>query len=158
MAGAPFNNMDEIYSQHLLVITSITKYKMNIFIHIQIEMTYPFTTSTAASLKLWTDNSSHDFLGIWGDDLRLMIEWEAQWINSEATIDIVCHTEPIPCLLMHWRIQEPVHQKAWHWPKTGIFRLQDLKELNSPYWATYIWLDPWADVITWFKPSDKGKE
>ena len=49
--------------------------------------------------------------------------WIVSWIwldqvvelNSGTTIDIVCSTQPIPCLLMLWWLQKPVHQQAWYW-------------------------------------------
>ena len=33
-------------------------------------------------------------------------------IKSETTIHVICTTQPIPCLLMHWWLLQPVHQQA----------------------------------------------
>ena len=32
-----------------------------------------------------------------------------------TTIHVFCLTQPIPCLLMLWRLLEPMHQQAWYW-------------------------------------------
>ena len=44
------------------------------------------------------------------------------------------NTQPIPCLPMLWRLDEPVHQQAWYWrrkPEDSI--IKSVWEV-APYW------------------------
>ena len=40
-----------------------------------------------------------------------------KWLNSGTIIHVRYPIQPIPCLLMFWRLQEPWHQQAWYWPQ-----------------------------------------
>ena len=41
-------------------------------------------------------------------------------IKPRTTVHVVCPTQPIPCLLILWRLSEPVHQQAWYWHQGRI--------------------------------------
>ena len=58
-------------------------------------------------------------------------------INSAIRIHVVDPTQPIPCLLMHWRLQEPVHHQVWYRPhKAGIFGCLHLGQRPMTYLMT----------------------
>ena len=45
-------------------------------------------------------------------------------IYNVATLHVACIILLIPCLLIHWRLKEPGHQKVWYWlRKARIFHL-----------------------------------
>ena len=48
----------------------------------------------------------------WNQYTPLQLCWAGGIINSVTTIQVVCPTQPIWCLLMHWRLLESVYQQA----------------------------------------------
>ena len=51
-------------------------------------------------------------------------------INSETTVHAVCPTQPIPCLLMLWRLLEPGHQQEWYWPLKLEYSISNIRWFN----------------------------
>ena len=54
-------------------------------------------------------------------------------INSGTTIHVVCLSQPISCLLVHWQVLEPVHQQAWYWPQSQDISPPASEELRKTY-------------------------
>ena len=48
-------------------------------------------------------------------------------INSGTTTYIVCPKQPISCLLMLWRLQEPGHRHAGYWPPKPIYSVSSIR-------------------------------
>ena len=51
-------------------------------------------------------------------------------INS-GTIHVVCPTQPIACMLMHWRLYEPVHQQACYWHPKLEYSVSSIRRVKT---------------------------
>ena len=52
-------------------------------------------------------------------------------IISGTAIHVVCPTQPIRCLPMHWRLYEPAHQPAWYWPLKAKNSVSNIRRVNQ---------------------------
>ena len=48
----------------------------------------------------------------------------------------------MPCLLMHWRLWEPVHQEACYWPLKPEYSISSIRRVNILA-QTYHWIEYW---------------
>ena len=60
----------------------------------------------------------------------LGLTWPSRWNHPGTTIHVVCPIQPIACLLMLWRLQEPGHQQEWYWTSKSNHSVSSIRGVN----------------------------
>ena len=65
-------------------------------------------------------------------------------INPGETLYVAYPTKSMPCLLMPWRLQEPGHQQAWHWPSEPEYSVCNIRRVKHewPIWPSSLTFGP----------------